>query len=169
MGKVFSHAATGYLSVYSAQQDPRLTNAAPSFLTSPRHNVDVVGPTPVGPWKVSIPAMTTTEQWTEVQEIELHLTISYVPCTQADCGSPQAPAAQAARTQESHHTANRVPGAIASTGVGITLCGVAALSSLLTAFGLFGIRRSARRTGVVLSPPEAEVDKTEGCAAVELT
>merc|ERR1712087_229072 len=153
--KLFSHAATGYLSVYSAEADPRLTNTQPVFMTAPLNNVDVVGPTPVGPWQVSVPSLTDQEQRSRVTEIDLHPTISYVPCSSPGCGAP-ATAAASAGNAHSKKSNDKVPDTLATVGVGFTVFGVAALSSLVTAVGLLGFGRRTRRVpeGITLAAPQ---------------
>merc|ERR1712087_757543 len=153
--KLFSHAATGYLSVYSAEADPRLTNTQPVFMTAPLNNVDVVGPTPVGPWQVSVPSLTDQAQRSVVTEIALHLTISYVPCSSPGCGAP-ATAAASAGNAHSKKSNDKVPDTLATVGVGFTVFGVAALSSLVTAVGLLGFGRRTGRVpeGITLAAPQ---------------
>merc|ERR1712151_128945 len=153
--KLFSHAATGYLSVYSTEADPRMTNTQPVFMTAPMNNADVVGPTPVGPWQVSVPSLTTQVERSKVTEIDLHLTISYVPCSSPGCGAP-ASAAASAGNAHSKKSNEKVPDTLATAGVGFTVFGVAALSSLVTAVGLLGFGRRTRRVpeGITLAAPQ---------------
>jgi len=144
--RLFSHAASGYYSVYNAKVDPRLTGASPSWMTQPSHNRAVVGPTPVGTWQVSIPALTTRAEREQVSEIELHLFLSYVPCNEADCGaSAQSAATMAFHSKRTKFDKHSLPSA--STATALSLFGAAAVGSLLTAAAVFGIdhRRSARR------------------------
>lgn len=81
----FAHPSTGYYSVYSAREDPRLNDGPPAWLTKPIQNDDIVAPTPFGAWSMSIPALKTQAQRSVVNEVELHFVLSYVPCSKGSC------------------------------------------------------------------------------------
>jgi len=156
--RLFSHKASGYYSVYNAKVDPRLTGASPSWLTQPSHSSDMVGPTPVGTWQISMPALTTKEKREKVTEVQIHLFLSYVPCNEVGCGS----SAEGTQTLSFHQSKRTkfekqsLPSA--STATALSLFGAAAIGSLLTAAAVFGLDRRSTRRATLASP---QTDETE--------
>jgi len=136
---LFSHSATGYYSAYSAKEDPRVTGVPPTWLTQPAHEVDIVGPTPVGPWQISMPSLQTESARQQVQEIELHLFLSYVPCNDAGCGrsmqTEETPALVFNLQKHNDSRTPRFPTVTALSLVGVTL------GSVLTISAVFGLKR----------------------------
>jgi len=151
--RLFSHAASGYYSVYSAKVDPRLTDSSPTWMTHHGQNGDSFGPSPVGTWQLSVPALKTQAERKQVQNVELHLFLSYVPCIHANCGSSTPSTPQLSfHSQPSHFESRRAMTAL-------TLFGAAAVGSLLTISLVFGLDRRASRRAVTLAAPRT--DETE--------
>jgi len=90
--RFFSHSENSYYSMYNANELGNDGN--PKWLSQQQQSEEEVGPSPVGTWEISIPALNSVPERQTVQEIELHLILSYVPCAKPDCGIQE----------EYHHT-----------------------------------------------------------------
>jgi len=157
--QLFSHAASSYYSVYSAKVDPRLTDESPTWLTQPTPPVESsAGPTPVGTWQVSVPSLNTMALRQQVQEVEIHLIVSYVPCSMPSCGSSTTQAS----SLMSLHSSKPSP-TTAGLTTSLSLCGAAVIGSLLTMSAVFGINRRATRRATLASPrtDESELRATQ--------
>lgn len=82
----FSHAPMGFYSMYSANEDPRVSGTSPKWLTAPKNPEENVGPSPVGTWEISMPSLDLNAR-DRVSEIHLYLVLSYVPCEKPTCGT----------------------------------------------------------------------------------
>jgi hypothetical protein len=139
----FSHKPRTFFSMCSTRD----TAVPPKWLTVSATPLKTLSPSPVGMWSMSFPALTTQANRELVTKVDLHLTLTYVPCSSPECGG-----VRWRNLGDSGSTAAGAETAVVASGIDLVVMfgTLAAVVTLLSAVGLHRTKRGQR----VLDPPQ---------------